>query len=88
MIAPERLLAQRVSGNLSLRRVQARHAFVRSRADFVHRMKPLCLSERLRLTSQERFNGFHLYVLVEQHRRLNTKSKSKTHRPNRIRRKR
>jgi hypothetical protein len=88
LIAPERFLAQRVSSNLCLRCVRACHALVRSLADLGPRMRPHCLPERHRRNGQSRFDSFIRHALSLQDCPLTSKTKSKSHRSDRVRRKR
>ena len=88
MIAPERLLAQRVSGNLCLRCVRACHALVRPLADLGPRMRPHCFPERYSRNCQTQLDSFIRHSLLQQDCPLTSKTKFKTHRPDRVRRKR
>ena len=88
MIAPERFFAQRVSSNVCLRCIQTCPDLVRSLDAFAPRMRPHCLSERLYKDCQKRFNGLPGHILIAQHRPLNSKTKSNSHRPDRVPRKR
>jgi hypothetical protein len=88
LIAPERSLVHGVSGNVCLRRVQTCHNLVRSLNVFAPRMRPHYPSERLYRDCQNRFDGLPGHVHIAQHRPLNSKIKSNSHRLDRVPRKR
>jgi hypothetical protein len=87
LIAPERFLV-RVSSKVYLRRVQTRHAFTRSSADSVTHKRAQCQSERLCRNGQTRSNRLPDHALTMQCHLPNSKTKFKTHRSDRVRRKR
>ena len=88
MIAPERFVAQRVPGNVSLRCAQTCHNLVRSLANFATQVRSQSFSERHCYNCQNRFDGFLCQALLLQDRPLTNKIKTKPHRPDRVRRKR
>jgi hypothetical protein len=88
LIAPERFLVLRASSKECLRCVQTRRVLVRSLADFATRRRTHRLSEKLHPNCQKRFTGFPGHVLIAQHRPPNSKTKFKSHRSDRVRRKR
>jgi hypothetical protein len=88
LIVPERSLAHRVHSNLCLRCVQTCHNLVRSFADFAPRMRPYCILERRCRNRQNRFDGFLCHALLLHDRPLTSKIKTKSHRSDRVRRKR
>jgi hypothetical protein len=88
LIAPERFLVRRVSSKVCLWCVQTRHAFVRSLAHLATRKRAHRLSEKLHCNCQTRFNSLPGYDLIAQYHPPNSKTKFKTHRSDRVRRKR
>jgi hypothetical protein len=88
LIAPDRFLAHRVSRDVCLRRVRARHDLLRALADLGPQMRLQLLSERHCYTRQNRFDGFVGHALSPQNHYLTNKNKTKPHRPDRVRRKR
>ena len=87
MIAPERFLAHRVSGDVRLRRVRARRDLLRALGDFAPQARPQRLLERHCYNCGNRFNDFGRHALLPQGHPLTSKSKTKSHRPDRVRRK-
>jgi hypothetical protein len=88
LIAPERFMAQRVSGNVSLGCAQTCHNLVCSLANFTTQVRSQSFSERHCYHCQDRFAGFLCHVLLLQDCHRTNKSKTKPHRPDRVRRKR
>jgi hypothetical protein len=88
LIAPERSLLLRVFSNVRLKRAQARHDLVRAPADFTPQERPRRLAERHCYNCENLSDGFGCYARLRSERPLNNKSKTKTHRPDRVRRKR
>ena len=88
MIAPERSMMRPVSINVCLLCVQTYHAPVRSLADFAPQTPSHGLPERRCPSNQKRFEAFPCYTLILQHRAHTSKTKSKPHRSDRVRRKR
>jgi hypothetical protein len=88
LIAPERFVVRRVSSKVNLRRVQTRHAFARSFADSVTHKRAERQSKRLCRNGQTRTNWLPGHPLTMQCHLPNSKTKFKTHRSDRVRRKR
>ena len=87
MIAPEIFLVRRVASKVCLRRVQTRHAFVRSLANSVTHERAQCQSRDYVATAKARSNGLPDHALTVKCRLPNSQTKFKTHRSGRVRRK-
>jgi len=88
LIAPERSLALRVSSNVHLRCAQTYRDLVRSLADFALQVHARRFSQRHCYNCENRLDSFGCHALLLRDRPLTNKSKTKTHRPDRVRRKR